>query len=222
MRETTVPHEVGHAVSHYLFDAAVPGSSLAKLRGWWEILWHASRQFVDEADSVLSGALKITHKERAAVKDWRKIEYKLRPEEIFARAFQRAADEGMTFREATKISALAVHTTIKKSENALSRATKAVREASKRSAARERLPKILEEIEQEVGSVNRWFDDPEYRKGLQMWNLQNVFKKQNPNYTWKELNEFRDLLRMQSPEKINSLWERHWNPSRDITKEMAK
>jgi hypothetical protein len=158
----------------------------------------------------------LTKKEREVLREWGNINYRTRSEEIFARTFQRAVDEGMTFREATQMATRGVYNTIEKSQSHLERVLSAISEATKRSGVREKLSERTHEAFEEATELMKWFNDPAYRKGKQIPQLMEMFAKQNPGYTYKEYNELLNLLQDQSPQAV----QKYWKKFRDVGKEL--
>lgn len=219
-----VGHEVGHAVSHYLFNTAAPGSSLARLRNRWEVL-RRTGQKLDELiePDVIRKMKHLTTPERMALLRAKDINYQVRSEEVFARAFQKAVDDNQSLREAAKVATKAVHVTIERSQKALKSIRGLVQDMAKKDFLRGKSLATAQEALDEAEELSVWFKSPAHRRGKLMGQLQDMFIKENPKATVRDANEFYRNIREMDTKRLRRIWlGQTEGEGRDIVKEMAR
>jgi len=151
----TPAHEVGHAVSDYLYRGfgRKEGSVLDKLRQRWEVV-NKDMYWLRDQFKQQTSAPYMKDVEIQALRKWASAMWKANPEEVFAQAFAKAISKGKDFREATKISAWGAATSIQRAEMEVKKAIGILDKARKISRNRIDAEMVMRQIDGEVLSFH--------------------------------------------------------------------
>jgi len=189
----TMTHETGHALSSYLSSESEPGSALRDLMS--ERMSLSRRMY-----ALRKRLLKLPGGSRLGHTAW-----KTNPEEFFAQAFERAINEGKSFREAAKISAEGMRRNWPKFESAHTKMKGALEATRRRGKTLEQLA----EAEKETAGLSRllrsWGPGLVRRRAM-VDRILEAMKKQGA--TPAELTEHGDLLRFLSEKRLRRLSEK--------------
>ncbi len=223
MRSGTLVHEVGHAVSHFMFDVAEPGTALSRLRGLWENMKYQATGLEGKLQQLqhLDG---ITSQQVQQLRQWEIIAWKASPEEMFARAWEKAVVQGkQNFRDATKTAARVVNETIEKSADVMDKIDDVVRAANRSADQKNKLKSLTTAAFEAGDDLLWWLKDSKYRKEHLIAEIERLYIKENPGATVAALEEFTGNLKYIEVNKLHDIWLRHTKPARlsgDIVSEM--